>query len=93
MYMCKQVPDFDLSRSLRFLPCVARRLSWGVLYAILMFFTTLIVVLLAVAMSFFKQSSYIIFFLMLMLYGLTIITMSFVLTTFFTKAQVRNSRS
>ena len=92
--MYKQAPDFDLACSLRFALC-CYRLSWGVLYAILMFFTTLIVVLLAVAMSFFKQSSYVIFFLMLMLYGLTIITMSFVLTTFFTKAQVlvHNRRS
>ncbi|OWF36066.1 ATP-binding cassette sub-family A member 5 [Mizuhopecten yessoensis] len=62
-------------------------LSWGLVYLFVIALSTAVITVLMVATSFFANSNAFIFFLILLLYGISIITFAYVLTTFFNKAQ------
>ncbi|XP_053381131.1 cholesterol transporter ABCA5-like [Mercenaria mercenaria] len=63
-------------------------LSWGFVYSVIIIVVTLVVIAIAYEFKFFTNSNMLLFFLMLVLYGLSIIGVSFSLTPFFSKAQV-----
>ena len=65
----------------------SRRLSWGLVYSVIILIVTIVVTLLIHYLEFFRNSNIFIFFTMLMLYGLSIINMSFALTPFFNRAE------
>ncbi|XP_041352800.1 cholesterol transporter ABCA5-like [Gigantopelta aegis] len=63
-------------------------LSWTLVYMLIIFVVTVIMILIVMITSFFPNSNLLIVFMMLYLYGMSIISMAFLLTPFFRKAQV-----
>ncbi|XP_041378992.1 cholesterol transporter ABCA5-like isoform X2 [Gigantopelta aegis] len=63
-------------------------LSWALVYLFVILFVTIIVVVIAMASSFFRNESLFMFFILMFLYGMSIINLAFLMTPFFTKAQV-----
>ena len=64
------------------------RLSWALVYVLIIFVVTLIVVFIAMVTSFFHKESLFVFFLLMFFYGVSIINLAFLMTPFFKKSQV-----
>ncbi|EDV27708.1 uncharacterized protein TRIADDRAFT_53677 [Trichoplax adhaerens] len=63
-------------------------LSWFLTYTLTILISTIVVTIIAVVASLYRASNPFIIFLLLFLYGLSIVTFSFMLTPFFNKATV-----
>lgn len=63
------------------------RLTWGLVYLVFIAVVTVVTVFLASVSGFFTNSNTFLFFLILLFYGLSIISLAFVITPFFNKAQ------
>ena len=63
------------------------RLSWSLVYFVIILVVTSIVTVIAAVSKFFQDSNMFLLWLMLMLYGLSIIALAFLLTPFFKKAR------
>ena len=61
--------------------------SWAALYLMLITVVTIVITIIAYAAQFYKNSNMFLFFLILELYGMSLITFSWILTPFFQKAQ------
>ena len=66
---------------------IAYWLSWVITYAVVMLFAVLIMNVITVPGNIFAGSNYLVMVIICYLYSLSIITMSFMLTPFFTKAR------
>ena len=67
------------------------RLSWGIVYAVILAVTSLLAALLLRFGQVLPESDIFVLFLLLYMYGLSIVMFAFMITPFFSKAEVSNS--
>jgi ATP-binding cassette subfamily A (ABC1) protein 5 len=67
---------------------IVGRFSWAVVYTVIILAVCIILTILVAAMKILQSSNLGIFLLIIFLYGLTLITISFMLTPFFDRAQI-----